>query len=432
MKNNQRVGLSLSGGGFRATIYHLGTLKKLMEMRILDKIDIISTNSGGSITGASYGLYGHNFEQFEKVLKEGVKSSVVGAVIKSRRILIPLCLSFLWFTVITYLLFTNIAWLSLILFVSYIAIFLFFQYEIFPISDLNEKIYNKYFFKNSTLSDFSDNVELAINTTNLETGTLFTFSERKMEDSSYKYIKDGGDPVLFESKKFPVARAVAASTCVPFIFSPVKIHPSYYKNKGDIKRVYPRLVDGGVYDNQGVHKITWEKSSYNCQTVIVSDAGNMMPFKHRYTNVLSLLIRTSDVFMDRIKNFQMIQNIYNNVRLGKREIAYQSLGWNIEGCIPGFINAIKQEQILKSTLKAHNISQSDIDDGDWDKIDAYLRKEIGYEDIIAKANTPEQLEIARQVKTSLVPLNDVQIDALINHAALITEIQVKLYCPSLI
>ena len=48
----KRVGLSLSGGGYRATIYHLGTFRKLKEMDILDKVDVISTISGGAISGA--------------------------------------------------------------------------------------------------------------------------------------------------------------------------------------------------------------------------------------------------------------------------------------------------------------------------------------------------------------------------------------------
>ena len=50
----QKIGLALSGGGYRAAAFHLGVLKKLKELNILDKIDIISTVSGGSIIGAYY------------------------------------------------------------------------------------------------------------------------------------------------------------------------------------------------------------------------------------------------------------------------------------------------------------------------------------------------------------------------------------------
>lgn len=73
MKNDKKIGLSLSGGGYRATIYHLGTLRKLKEMNLLDKVDVISTISGGSITGAYYGLKGDNFDEFDKGLIKIVK-----------------------------------------------------------------------------------------------------------------------------------------------------------------------------------------------------------------------------------------------------------------------------------------------------------------------------------------------------------------------
>lgn len=432
MKNSKRVGLSLSGGGFRATIYHLGTLKKLKELDILDRIDVISNNSGGSITGASYGLYGQDFDDFEEILKKGVKSSIISSVLKSARILVPLLIISIWIISIVFLLFTSLAWLSLILFICFWIIFLFFQYQIFPISKLNEKAYNKLFFFKKSLSDFSVDSEIVINATNLETGTLFTFSKKKMGDSSYRYMKYGKEPIQFEPESFPIARAVAASTCVPFVFSPVLIHSSFYCNPDDTKRAKPRLVDGGIYDNQGIHKITQEKSSYKCDYVIVSDAGNIIPFKHSYRNVLALLIRTSDVFMERIKDFQITQNLYHNTKLDKREIGYQSLGWDLDKCIPGFIDALKNNQIVDSAIKAHDISKEDIDNGNWKKIEDDLIKKINYYKIVEKANTKEQLKIARSVKTNLVPLRDEEIDALINHAALITEIQVKLYCPSLL
>src|SRR5215468_3269445 len=43
------VGLSLSGGGFRAALFHLGALRRLNELGILPKLTSISSVSGGSI-----------------------------------------------------------------------------------------------------------------------------------------------------------------------------------------------------------------------------------------------------------------------------------------------------------------------------------------------------------------------------------------------
>ena len=47
----KRLGLALSGGGFRAAAFHLGTFLKLRELGLLDKVDVISCVSGGSIAG---------------------------------------------------------------------------------------------------------------------------------------------------------------------------------------------------------------------------------------------------------------------------------------------------------------------------------------------------------------------------------------------
>lgn len=51
-----RVGLALSGGGFRAAAFHLGVLKRLEELDVLRQVEALSTVSGGSITGALYAL----------------------------------------------------------------------------------------------------------------------------------------------------------------------------------------------------------------------------------------------------------------------------------------------------------------------------------------------------------------------------------------
>ncbi len=61
------IALSLSGGGFRATIFHLGVLKKLHELNLLDRIGLISSVSGGSILAGLYAtsiLRGQSFDEF--------------------------------------------------------------------------------------------------------------------------------------------------------------------------------------------------------------------------------------------------------------------------------------------------------------------------------------------------------------------------------
>ncbi|SHM26794.1 patatin-like phospholipase family protein [Hymenobacter psychrotolerans] len=59
-----RIALSLSGGGFRASAYSLGTLKALYQLGLLEQVHMLSTASGGTITGAYYAMRrksGHAF-----------------------------------------------------------------------------------------------------------------------------------------------------------------------------------------------------------------------------------------------------------------------------------------------------------------------------------------------------------------------------------
>jgi hypothetical protein len=49
-----KVGLALSGGGFRASFYHLGVLARLAELDLLRHVDVLSCVSGGSIVGACW------------------------------------------------------------------------------------------------------------------------------------------------------------------------------------------------------------------------------------------------------------------------------------------------------------------------------------------------------------------------------------------
>ena len=60
---NKRIGLALSGGGFRASLFHIGVLARLAEQDLLRKIEVISCVSGGSIIGAYYYLKVRNLLQ---------------------------------------------------------------------------------------------------------------------------------------------------------------------------------------------------------------------------------------------------------------------------------------------------------------------------------------------------------------------------------
>jgi NTE family protein len=56
-ESGKRIGLALSGGGYRGAAYHLGVLRTLNRLGVLDKVDVISSVSGGSIVAAYYALH---------------------------------------------------------------------------------------------------------------------------------------------------------------------------------------------------------------------------------------------------------------------------------------------------------------------------------------------------------------------------------------
>lgn len=431
MATEKKLGLSLSGGGYRAAAFHLGTLRKLHEMGVLENVDVLSTISGGSITGAYYCLNNKDFAAFDQYMTEALGSkSVIKQVFLSFSFIRTVLFLLLFLVPAVYVLFTSYAWLSLLLIALMIFLFVRFQFSIFPVSKEIERAYNRFFFRQATLSQLCNRPLLAIGSTNLQSGRPFTFSRLKMEDSTYSFLSP---PVRFKQDDFPVARAVMASSCVPFAFTPVHIDKIFYADAADAFRVQPQLVDGGVYDNQGIHKITQAGSMYHCDIVITSDAGNKLPFQGSYNNLFILLIRTMDVFMARIKNFQMTQDLYDNAGHANRQIAYLSLGWNMEQCIPGFIDNLVKGHVTDEVIEAHQLKPEWVADPVRyrTELTTYLENEVNYREIFQRNLKPPQLTIARNVGTNLTPLSKEELTYLAIQAANLTELQVRLYCPTL-
>lgn len=436
MEDKFKIGLSLSGGGYRAAAYHLGTLKKLNQLGILKEVDVLSTISGGSIIGAYYCLQKDNFPEFEKSLYTKLQSvGVIGHVLFSFTFLFALLFIALFLVPMFWVLFTNYAWLSPIIFVVFMFLLLKLQFIIFPVSKRIERVFDTFFYDFKTMGDLPAKPALVVGTTNLNTSRLFTFSKDWMQDTTYQYLKDDtGEivPVKFKAEIFPLSRAVIGSSCVPFAFTPITIDKKFFVNpERDFKRVYPQLVDGGVYDNQGIHKVM-QTGKYACKFRIVSDAGNKLE-DDRFRNTFTLLLRTVNVFMARIKNVQMVQGIYTENTIEK-EIAYISLGWDIENCIPGFINNLRNRHVPKSVIEAHRLPDEWVHDpGRYQtEITTHLEKNVNYKQIISDWPDPAELKIARSVSTNLTRLKKAKVDALMKQASCMTELQVRLYCPGLV
>ncbi|MDO8571206.1 MAG: patatin-like phospholipase family protein, partial [bacterium] len=265
--------------------------------------------------------------------------------------------------------------------------------------------------------------------------TLWTFSKARMNDSGYSFPRGGGKTIEFKVDDFPVSLAVACSTAVPFPFNPVKIKKKYLADPKDMKIASPALMDGGIYDNQGIHKLTQEKSSYKCDVVICSDGSGPIKREFRGINPLPVLNRVVSLMMRRIKAMQFIRNVYEKESAKVKEIAYFSLDWEYDKCLEGFVNAIEHGDVDQEILDKLKIPKSYYSDKKRINRAAlldFLRAAIGYERIISQGLTKREIEEVAEIGTNLTALTERQIDILSKHASALTEIQVKLYCPSLV
>lgn len=430
MMNNKKIGLALSGGGYRAAAYHIGTFRALKEMDLLDKIDVISSNSGGSITNGCYGLYGDDYNTFETKLISSLQKGVIKRVFVSREFLLAFgyLLASIWNLCDPF--FRTPLWLNIALVAIILPFLVFAQFFVLPLNKVLERIYNRLFFEKKTLGDLTKKHKTVINASNFDTARVFTFEESRLTDSKYTN-KNANPRVLFKHGKFPVSRAVVASTCVPFAFTPVTIGKEFFQNENDYGKINPRLVDGGIYDNQGIHKLTQKNSTCYCNYVIVSDAGRGFDHKKKFRNQISLLTRTSDIFMERIKNVQMMNNLYNG-QCNNSIVAYQSLSFDLESSLSEFVKMLKNKHIAPEVIKAHEIEKADIDNQNWGKIEDHIKNRIGLDVIIAKGCSKEELTKARGIKTGLSWFRQWKIDLLVKHAQAITELQVKLFLPHLL
>ena len=227
------TGLALSGGGFRATLFHLGALWRLNEMAMLPEISRISSVSGGSILGGLMAVrwgkltfLGDVATNFEDVMVSPIWDFC------SHTVDLPAFLLGL----------VSGTWQL-------------------------ERSYRKHLTGSFELRDLPDYPEFIFNAAHIETGRNCTLSKEGL------HIWRIGD---VEVPHLSLAKAIAASSACPPMFPSVtlKLNPSKFReakysdlfHRDDLKS-HISLTDGGAYDNLGVHAIQ------KCQTILISDGS---------------------------------------------------------------------------------------------------------------------------------------------------------------
>ena len=235
------IALCLSGGGYRAMIFHVGALVRLNQLGFLKKLARVSSVSGGSLTAGVLALAWKNLSFNDKGVAGNLEEQLTRPIRRMANITIDQG------SIIKGILMPRRS-----------------------ISDEVTQAYRDHLFGNATLQDLpadNEGPRFVINATNVQTKVLWRFSRPYMGDYRVGLVRN---PTT------DLAVAVAASSAFPPFLSPAQLEldPSNFDPdtpavlKEDAYRSNVVLTDGGVYDNLGL-ETAWK--SYD--TILVSDGG---------------------------------------------------------------------------------------------------------------------------------------------------------------
>lgn len=242
---DEGIALCLSGGGYRAMVFHLGALTRLNELGLLRLLSRVSSVSGGSITAACLGLRWKDlaFDGEGRATRLNLvadmvcemASTTVDAGAIAGGLLLP-----------------------------------------GSIGDRVARAYDDVLFRGATLADFPDDADgprFVVNATNVQTAALWRFSKPYMGDYRIGLVRN---------PRVELAVAVAASSAFPPMLSPVELPidgafdaPTAGDASDPALRESVLLSDGGVYDNLGL------ETAFRYRSLLVSDGGQKIAAEAR-------------------------------------------------------------------------------------------------------------------------------------------------------
>jgi predicted acylesterase/phospholipase RssA len=239
-KAPKKIGLCLSGGGFRATLFHLGVIEELRNRGILSNIKVICGVSGGSILAAHlalrWGYYTGDAAMFSEVADQVInftRKDVRGRLMRS----LPVQGAFGLARSATQ----------------------------FLVKEYTGGLYGKTLL--NQLSPDAPRLEL-ISTSLGIPRTPCSFSRTAFS----VWREDGRESI--DSGATPLSFAVAASSAFPALFPPLRCDNDLLKRReSDTKGNAHYLTDGGVLDNSGLRVLSQIVGEEELEQVIFSDAG---------------------------------------------------------------------------------------------------------------------------------------------------------------
>lgn len=261
-----KIALCLSGGGFRATLFHLGSLRRLNEFGILSRIRTVCSVSGGSITN---GVLATRWNALMKSEKDGGFTEFDDLLAKP---LHDFCRADLRTTVLFWDRTNPINWPKL-------------MRTDYSVTDRLALQYAEHLQLDVPLSATPGSPSFIFCGTNMANGGCWTFRREKMGDWYTGYAAPG---------TVTVAQAVAASSAYPITFPPLwlslegktEFRGGHGKRDEIQKPESVTITDGGVYDNLGL-----EPAREGHDVVLVSDAGR--PLDHEEMTKLNPYARVT-------------------------------------------------------------------------------------------------------------------------------------------
>lgn len=277
---DQRIGLSLSGGGSRAVAFHLGTLRALEDLKLLDEVDILSGVSGGSVLT---GLVGYTEDPFDVIdrctvdfLRRGLVKPALWKLLHPAR-----AARLLW----------NVAVVALpTLAIDVIIGMVGRAASLFPAVRGASNVVSRWswpfrrgYSRTHILADAVADIvgghacnaptrqgkSIVFNACELRTGTAF-----RMSNERFGTWRHGWAP----ARELRVADAVTASAAYPPLLPPFDWTRSFERN-GEVTESRIIVTDGGVFENLGVSVMEPDRDadvsaiSYRPDIIIASDAG---------------------------------------------------------------------------------------------------------------------------------------------------------------
>ncbi len=275
-----RLGLALSGGGFRATLFHLGVIRFLRDAGLLADISHIVSVSGGSILAGHLVLNWDKYNGSEEEFDE-VASKIIDFVQLDVRNRIVRRLPLVW----------SVQMLRRITFQRRI--------RRYTPNGILENYYNNCLFGDKSVHELPEKPELHILATNVSEGCLCSFNREGITIQRRGERNNGVD--VLPARLAKVSLAVAASSAFPGFFPPVRIRAAEI---GLPEGVFPTqaFTDGGVFDNLGVRAFGWWKNmNPPLNEILVSDTGQLFRIlPKRQLGIIGQAIRASDILWDRV------------------------------------------------------------------------------------------------------------------------------------